>query len=152
MIIFNDNGFRLFLENIKPSKLKTPLKSAIRKSLGITKKAAKDNLKQVTPNYKKPDRWGLTLQGGIVVKVKKDALSGRVEIMSKSKTNNFKLKFFENGTTERHNKTRKNAFRGSIKATNFFSNAVNQTKSKVDESLRKNLDESLHRAFIKYAR
>jgi len=150
MIKFNDNGFINFLNNVKPTKLKSPLKSAIRKSLNIIKKSAKSNLKQVTPNYNKKDKYGLTLQDGIVVKVDKDALSGRAEIISKGRKNNFKLKFFENGTASRY--TKKKSFRGSMKATGFFSSAVNSTKSKVDESLKKNLEDSLNKAFQKYAK
>ena len=45
---FDDGGFRYFLQNVKGSKLKTALKSGVRKSLGIVKKQAVSNLKQIS--------------------------------------------------------------------------------------------------------
>ena len=47
-MILNDGGFTFFLENVKGSKLKTALKSGIRKSLNIVKKKATQNLKTIT--------------------------------------------------------------------------------------------------------
>ena len=43
-MILKDGGFTFFLENIKCSKLKSALKSGIRKSLNIIKKTATQNL------------------------------------------------------------------------------------------------------------
>lgn len=149
-IRFDDNGFSIFLNEVRPNKIKSALKSGMRKSLGIIKRQAVSNLRQVTPNYKKKDKWGLTLQGGILVKVNKDGLGGRAEIMGRGGKANFKLKFFENGTKTR--KTRKGYNRGQMKTTPFFTPAVNSTKSQVHEALQTNLDESLRRAYNKYAK
>lgn len=153
-IKFSDNGFHDFLQNAKPSQLKSALKAGLRKSLNIIRKQARTNLRAVTPAYNKKDKWGLTLQGGIIVKVKKDGLGGRAEIISRSKNANFKLKFFENGTAERFVKTKngKRASRGAMKATPFFTPAVQSTKGAVHSSLQENLDVSLKKAFDKYTK
>ena len=45
---FSDGGFKKFLEEVRPSKLKGALRSAIRKSLNIIKKKTIQNMKAIT--------------------------------------------------------------------------------------------------------
>lgn len=172
---FDDNGFRFFLQNVKGSKIKTALKSGLRKSLNIVKKKAVENLKAVKfKNGKTLDTKGEVLfknsygslyvaapfSKGVVVKLKKDGSSGRVQIITKSTDKNWNpiLKMMEASKGKRETsgnshkgikKGRKAHSTGSIAHT-FFTSAVNATKSQVQQSLQKNLDEAINRAREKF--
>jgi hypothetical protein len=174
-MILQDGGFTFFLENIKGSKLKTALKSGVRKSLNIVKKKAASNLKAIKfKNGKHLDinsdvvfknsygtKYNVApFKKGIVVKVKKDGSGGRVEIITKQTDNNWNpiLKMIEASKGERKTtgnshkgikKGRKAHSTGSIGAT-FFTNAVQSTKSEVQRSLQKNLEDSIMRAKEKF--
>ena len=67
---------------------------------------------------------------------------GKVHIMSE-----FRLKFFEKGTNERH--TRKGWKRGSITPKWFFRNAVNQKGKEAVDNLDENIRESIMKAWNK---
>lgn len=67
---------------------------------------------------------------------------GKVHIMSE-----FRLKFFEKGTNERH--TRKGWNRGSITPKWFFRSAVSQRGKEAVDNLDENIRESILKAFNK---
>ena len=100
----DDGKFTFFLQNVKGNKLKTALKSGLRKSLGIVKKKAVQNLKGITfKNGKNLDtsrnvffknsygNWyaAAPFSKGVVIKLKKDGSSGRVEIITKHSDKNW---------------------------------------------------------------
>lgn len=172
-----DYGFEKWLDNIQPTKLRTALRAGLRKSLNIITKQAKKNLKGVTKNYNRGNnKWNLKLIKGIVTKIYKNDkynITGVSEIIGKGKGADFRLKFFELGTKERYIKSKttkpythkkgykKNSFgkkstkfgyRGKMKATPFFTPAVNSKKEEVEQSMEKNFQEALERAFKNYVK
>ena len=165
-MILKDGGFQFFLENIKGSKLKTALKSGIRKSLNIIKRKAVSNLKQV--NFKKgsidvnkpikfKNNYGTvynlpSFKQGIMVKVFKDGSGGRAEIIGRGKNYNLILPMIENSKGIRRTKGRNNRKEHSTGTIghNFFSSAIESTKNKVHESLQKNLEDAIIRAKNKF--
>lgn len=173
--IQDDGKFMFFLENIKGTKLKTALKSGVRKSLNIVKKEATKNLKALTfKNGKNLDvnkevdfknRYGnwyaaAPFKKAIVIKLKRDGTGGRVAIMTKSTDKNWNpiLKMIEASKGERKTsgnshqgikQGRKPHSTGSIQHT-FFTNAVQSTKHEVHNSLQKNLEDAIMRAKDKF--
>lgn len=165
-MILKDGGFQFFLENIKGGKLKSAMKSAIRKSLNIVKKKATQNLRglefksgklNINDVIKFKNNYGTTytlppFKNGIMVKPFKDGSGGRVEIIGKGKNYNLILPMIENGKGERFTKgknNRKAHSTGSISHT-FFTSAVQETKTKVHESLEKNLHDAIMKAKDKF--
>ncbi len=171
----DDGKFTFFLQNVKGNKLKTALKSGLRKSLGIVKKKAVQNLKGITfKNGKNLDtsrnvffknsygNWyaAAPFSKGVVIKLKKDGSSGRVEIITKQSDKNWNpiLKMIEASKGKRETtgnshqgikQGRKAHSTGSIGHT-FFTNAVQSTKSQVQQSLQKNLEDAINRAKEKF--
>lgn len=157
---FDDGGFSYFLQNIKGSKLKQALKSGLRKTLNIIKQKATQNLKAVSfksgsVSVDKPilftNKQGAkyvlpSFRKGIMTKVSKDGTSGRVELIGKGSNYNPILKMIEAGKGTRQTKHHST---GSITHT-FFSNAVTETKDKVQSSLQKHLDDAINKAHDKW--
>lgn len=168
----DDKRFLFWLENIKGTKLKSALKSGIRKSLNIIKKQAVSNLQTIRwKNGRSVDiskevifknKYGTLYEvapfkKAVVIKVKKNGLGGRIEIITKNTDKNWNpiLKMMENAKgTHRETdgnshqgikKGRKAHSTGSIKRT-FFSEAIKKTRSEVHNSLQKNLDDAIMRA------
>lgn len=171
-MILNDGGFKFFLENIKGSKLKSALKSGIRKSLNIIKRKALSNLKQVkfktgqldvNSEIKFKNNQGVrytlpSFKNGIMVKVFRDGSGGRTEIIGRGKNYNLILPMIENGKGNRSTKgssnglfktARKAHSTGSI-SHNFFSNAIQSTKEQVHDSLQDNLEKAINKAKEKF--
>lgn len=171
----DDGNFTFFLQNVKGSKLKTALKSGLRKSLNIIKKKAVENLKGISFKNGKTLNTNETVvftnsygnryvvapfSKGVVVKLKKDGSSGRVQIITKDTDKNWNpiLKMIEASKGERFTTGnshkgvkggRKAHSTGSIAHT-FFTNAVQSTRSQVQENLQKNLDEAINKAREKF--
>ena len=174
---FDDGGFRYFLQNVKGSKLKTALKSGIRKTLGIIKKEAVKNLKAIsfkngtklnaTEKVLFKNKYGTPyivapFSKGVVVKMKKDGSKGRVEIITKDTDKNWNpiLKMMEASRGKRQTdgnshtgrkQGRKAHSTGSIAHT-FFTNAVKSTQTEVQRSLQENLEDAIMRAKEKFNR
>lgn len=152
---FFDNGYLEFIRTIATDKDKVNVyKAAIRRSLRIIQKQAKDNLKSITPNYNRGDnQWGLKLINGILIKMNKNTNNGdtvgRIEIMGNGKKNDFRLKFFENGTKKRTIKKNK-ANRGKMPITPFFTPAVESKQSEVENSLKLFIRENLIKKYEKF--
>ena len=171
----DDKGFTFFLQNVKGGKIKSALKSGLRKSLNIIKKKAVTNLKGITfKNGKSLNTTEKVLfknsygslyiaapfSKGVVVKLKKDGSSGRVEIITKDTDKNWNpiLKMMEASKGKRETsgnshqgikRGRKAHSTGSISHT-FFTNAVQSTKSELQQSLQKNLDDAINKARDKF--
>lgn len=174
-MILKDGGFTFFLQNIKAGKLKTALKNGVRKSLNIIKKQATSNLKAITfkngkhldvnkevtfKNSYGTEYYAAPFRKAIAVKVFKDGSGGRAEIIHRDTDKNWNpiLKMMEVSKGER--KTSGNSHQGIKRgrkahstgtiAHTFFSNAVESTKTKVHDSLEKNLHEAIIRARNKF--
>ena len=170
-MILEDGGFKFFLENVKGGKLKSALKSGVRKSLNLIKKQALTNLKSIkfkkgNLNVNEPIKFknsnGSTytlpsFKQGIMVKVFKDGSGGRAEIIGKGKNHNLILPMIEAGKGDRETKgkvnlskkARKSHSTGSISHT-FFTSAVQSTINDVHNSLQKNLEDAIKRARDKF--
>lgn len=116
-------------------------KNALRKAGRILQKETKIQLRSVVGkaiNHK--NRWnGKTLGSGVKMKVDKKATEAKVHIMG-----DFRLKFFELGTTTRQ--LRKNgANRGRMKAAHFFKTAKDKTERIIFDNINQMVEESITR-------
>ena len=171
----DDSGFKFFLENVKGSKLKSALKSGLRKSLNIIKKQAVTNLKaikfksgkqlnvneQVTFKNNYGTKYiAAPFKKAVAVKLFKDGSGGRAEIVHRPTDKNWNpiLKMMEVSKGERktsgnshqgRKQGRKAHSTGSIAHT-FFTTAVNSTKSQVQSALQKGLEDAINKAKEKY--
>lgn len=130
---------KMFAEFDEKLRKKT-FKTALTKSANILKKQAITNLSAIVKDVNKVDKWGNSFKKGITVKVSKKGMAAKVHIMK-----NFKLKFFELGTTERQTTTfrrkklKKERNTGSIKAYKFFTLAQTQVEKQCFDSLQQHL-------------
>ena len=120
---------------------KNVYKNALRKAGRILQKETKTQLRSVVGkaiNHK--NRWnGKTLGNGVKMKVDKEATEAKVHIMG-----DFRLKFFELGTTTRQ--LRKNgANRGRMKAAHFFKTAKDKTEHAIFDNINQMVEESITR-------
>jgi hypothetical protein len=156
VIQVDDSQVLLLFERLSQNKMKAAYKKTLGKSAMILVKQARVNLKKVTSRYNsnatnKAHGWNYkvskagkvnfsTLQQGIRYKVSKNGMAAKVNIMA-----DFRLKWFEMGTDERSLKgmKRHGAFRGSMKATHFFTDAKKETETQIfammDETLRQSI-------------
>ena len=162
---FDDGGFTYFLQNIRGSKLKQALKSGLRKTLNIIKQKAAQNLKAVSfksgsvsvdkailfTNNQGAKYVLPSFRKGIMTKVSKDGTSGRVELIGRGDNYNPILKMIEAGKGDRKTKGKKGKSHstGSITHT-FFTDAVTETKDKVQTALQKHLDDVINKAHEKW--
>lgn len=116
--------------SLQPKKQVKVYKDAVRNALRPLQKQTKTNLrKEMGKVANKKDKYGQSLNQGVKMQVYKDGNGGNVNILS-----NFKLKWFEMGTSER--RTRKGYGRGRIKALDFFKNA----RQTMENEMKKLLD------------
>ncbi|WP_455671694.1 hypothetical protein [Phocaeicola sp.] len=129
---------------------KKAIKAALRKSVLIIRKQAQTNLISAIPSAKtKGEHNGKVfkpLKNEINITVYKNASGARVDMIDRRKNGSraYILRFFNQGTEERA--TKKGHNRGSIKATNFFANAVAAKKTEAEKSLEKNIIEMIQKA------
>jgi len=131
---------RMFSE-LNSRQQKNVYKNALRKAGRILQKETKTQLRSVVGkaiNHK--NRWnGKTLGNGVKMKVDKEATEAKVHIMG-----DFRLKFFELGTTTRQ--LRKNgANRGRMKAAHFFKTAKDKTERAIFDNINQMVEESITR-------
>lgn len=131
---------RMFSE-LNSRQQKNVYKNALRKAGRILQKETKTQLRSVVGkaiNHK--NRWnGKTLGNGVKMKVDKEATEAKVHIMG-----DFRLKFFELGTTTRQ--LRKNgANRGRMKAAHFFKTAKDKTEHAIFDNINQMVEESITR-------
>ena len=138
--------------NLNNNERKKAIKAALRKSAYIIRKQAQTNLVNAVPATKTKGigRNGeiyKPLKNEIAIMVFRNASEARISLLDRRKKGSraYILKFFENGTKERtkgHN-------RGSIKATNFFSNAANSKMAEAEKSLEQNIIDMIKKAASK---
>ena len=139
------------LANLSFKKMNKAYKTGMQKSLDPILKQTKVNLRSSgIRNVNKPyigkngKKYKSMMQGvktSVYIGNTEDSY-GKVHIM-----NEFRLKWFEKGTTIR--KTRKGWDRGSIAPKWFFRNAVNQRSQEAVDTLDDNIRESILKAWNK---
>lgn len=130
--------------SLEMKKQKKAVSGALRGAMSVLTSRARRNLKRAIKNANRVTlngRFkGFTPTKGIKWKVAKDGFSIKVNILSDPR-----LKWFELGTKVRYTrgKRRKLHSTGSIKPTNFFSNAKRDTESKVIQQLNESLEKQI---------
>ena len=131
---------RMFSE-LNSRQQKNVYKNALRKAGRILQKETKTQLRSVVGkaiNHK--NRWnGKTLGNGVKMKVDKEATEAKVHIMG-----DFRLKFFELGTTTRQLRNN-GANRGRMKAAHFFKTAKDKTEHAIFDNINQMVEESITR-------
>ena len=135
------------LDRLNDDEAKKAIKSALRRSILIIRKQAQENLvSAVTDAEFSSTKNGSTfkpLKNEINIAVYRNASGARVDLIDRRKKGSraYMLKWFESGTKERA--TKKGANRGSINASHFFSNAVKSKQKEAEDSLEKNIIDSI---------
>lgn len=135
------------LTQLNDKEAKKAIKAAIRKSALIIRKAAQSNLVSYFPSANKSTtKKGVSykpLKNDINLAVYRDAGGARIDLLNKRKpgARSYVLRFIEFGTKERA--TKKGANRGTMKAYNFFSDAIAAKKSEAENTLEQNIIDSI---------
>ncbi|MDD3038260.1 hypothetical protein [Bacteroides sp.] len=138
------------LDRLNDDEARKTIKSALRKSILIIRKQAQDNLvSAVTDAEFASTKNGVSykaLKNEINLAVYRNASGARVDMIDRRKKGSraYMLKWFESGTKERA--TKKGANRGNIKVSHFFSNAVKTKQKEAENSLEKNIIDSIMKA------
>lgn len=141
------------LKQLNDKDAKKAIKSAIRKSALIIRKEAQSRLVSLIPNASRSvSKRGTTykpLKNDINLAVYRDAGGARIDLLNKRKkgARAYVLRFIEFGTTERA--TKKGANRGTVKAYNFFSDAINAKKKEAEDALQQNILGSINKVINK---
>lgn len=145
---------RLF-SNLTGKEMQRARTKAVKSAANILVNATRKSLRRITKEYNKPNRWnGKTLQSGIQRSDKtEDKETVKVHIMG-----DFRLKFFELGTEQRHNKCKAEVKRrssrrtldkprntGVMKAKYFFRDAKNQSEKKCFDEMERLLNISIQK-------
>ena len=141
------------LTQLNDKDAKKAIKSAIRKSALIIRKEAQNRLVSSIPNASKSvSKKGTTykpLKNDINLAVYRDAGGARIDLLNKRKkgARSYVLRFIEFGTVERA--TKKGANRGTMKAYNFFGDAINAKKKEAEDALQQNILDSINKVISK---
>ena len=141
------------LTQLNDKDAKKTIKSAIRKSALIIRKEAQNRLVSLIPNASKSvTKKGTTckpLKNDINLVVYRDAGGARIDLLNKRKkgARAYVLRFIEFGTVERA--TKKRANRGTMKAYNFFSDAINAKKKEAEDALQQNILDAINKVINK---
>lgn len=126
--------------------------TVLRKAANILRKQTITNLRQVVKRTRSKNRWnGKTLESGVRIKIAKSAQAAKVHIMS-----DFRLKFFEMGTSDRQvtkvkgKKLKKARYTGKIEPKRFFQKAKQTTETQVFNSIEQHLIEVIKKINNKY--
>jgi hypothetical protein len=148
----NDKNVLEMLMNFSPKMLKQLSRRSLKKALGILARATRSELKRTVNGTMVKHTWNngksSSMNNGVRVHVWKDADKASVHIMG-----DFRLKFFELGTRERHIKKPKsinipsqgqfiriahdNTNRGMIEARHFFKTARAKKEKEVTDAMDK---------------
>lgn len=141
------------LDRLNDDEARKAIKSALRKSILIIRKQAQENLVNAVDRAEfGGTKNGVSfkpLKNEINIAVYRNASGARVDLLDRRKKNSraFMLPFFESGTQKRtayeKSATHKPANRGSINASHFFSNAVKTKQKEAENSLEKNIINSI---------
>lgn len=137
------------LTALNDQEAKRAIKAGLRKSALIIRKQVQSNLISVVPGAGHSSTGHKPLKNEINIAVYRNASGARVDLLDKRRKGSraFMLKFFEAGTKERA--TKKGANRGSINASYFFKSAVESKKAEAEQSLERNILESINKVIAK---
>lgn len=137
------------LAALNDQEAKKGIKSGLRKSAGLIRKQAQKNLVSAFPGTGRSRTGRKPLKNEINIAVYRNASGARVDLLDKRRKGSraFMLKFFEAGTKERA--TKKEANRGSINASYFFKSAVEAKKGEAEQSLERNILDSIKKVIAK---
>lgn len=135
------------LTQLNDKEAKKAIKAAIRKSALIIRKGAQNNLVSLFPSANRSvTKKGVThkpLKNDINLAVYRDAGGARIDLLNKRKkgSRSYILRFIEFGASDRA--TKKGANRGTMKAYNFFSDAITAKKSEAESTLEQNIIDAI---------
>lgn len=138
------------LKRLNDKEANKAISSALRKSILIIRKQAQGNLvSTVTDAEFSTTKNGVSfkpLKNEINIAVYRNASGARVDLIDRRRKGSraYMLKWFESGTKERA--TKKGANRGSINASHFFSDAVKSRQKEAENTLEKNVIDSIMKA------
>jgi len=141
------------LTQLNDKEAKKAIKSAIRKTALVIRKAAQSNLVSFFPLANSPAvKNGVShkpLKNDINIAVYRNASGARIDLLDsrKKKSRAYILRFIELGTGSRATKKGKN--RGSMKAYNFFSDAVSAKKAEAESVLEQNILSAINKVINK---
>lgn len=141
------------LTALNDQEAKKGIKAGLRKSAGVIRKQAQGNLVSIVPGAARSSTKGSVtykpLRNEINIAVYRNASGARVDLLDKRRKGSraFMLKFFEAGTKERA--TKRGANRGSINASYFFKSAVEAKKGEAEQSLERNILDSIKKVIAK---
>ena len=149
---FDARQLESMFAELAPRRRKQVFRAALNQSSNILIREARKGLKGVVEDPRSPNNWnGKTLQAGIKKSVARDAKSVKIHLMG-----DFRLKFFELGTsdryTKRHTKSRggKGGARGKNTASYFFRNAKQATEKRIFEEIDERIEKQVIRINNKY--
>lgn len=169
-IQFDASRFYDFVAQMDRKALNKAERDALRKSVGVTARATRRNLRARWPKSSST-RGGGRPSAGVIANVQKSTggqLYGQVHIMGNGRSNSrgYLLRFFEKGTDDRFALVRSRAYRGRtvdelraagmgwrgrIKPKWFFKDAVNSTKSEVFGDMRDRMEDAVVKQWAKSA-
>lgn len=142
-------------QDLYPSKQKAVYRTALRKGADVLIKNTRENLKGAVSGsiYKKRPNQKYSMAGGVRRSgTDRDATFISVHIMG-----NYKLKWFEKGTTNRYTlnrngrrKYKAGVYRGKMTGKYFFKNAIDMSEKQVYEIFDKELVEAIIKITSKY--
>lgn len=129
---YSDGGLSELLKDLKGKEFRRVEKKAMRRGASVIKRQTISNFKKELPAATQPsEKYSDRLIDAIRSTVFEEGneVFFKVHILGSRKKDSgtFRARFFEKGTKERDGDGH---YRGSIKATNFFGDAVSQTSSK----------------------
>lgn len=129
---YSDGGLSELLKDLKGKEFRRVEKKAMRRGASVIKRQTISNFKKELPAATQPsEKYSDRLIDAIRSTVFEEGneVFFKVHILGSRKKDSgtFRARFFEKGTKEREGDGH---YRGSIKATNFFNDAVSQTSSK----------------------
>lgn len=129
---YSDGGLSELLKDLKGKEFRRVEKKAMRRGASVIKRQTISNFKKELPAATQPsEKYSDRLIDAIRSTVFEEGneVFFKVHILGSRKKDSgtYRARFFEKGTKEREGDGH---YRGSIKATNFFGDAVSQTSSK----------------------
>ena len=128
---YSDGGLTKTLESLQGKDFRRMEKKAMRRGASVIKRQTVSNFKKELPaatqsSEKYSDRLIDAVRSTVYEENNEVYFSVHVMGSRKKDSGTFRARFFEKGTKERDGDGH---YRGSIKATNFFSNAVSFSKN-----------------------
>ena len=148
---YSDGGLMKCLEALSGKEIRRIEKKAMRKGAAAIKRQAVSNLKKDVPGSSRSSgKYSDKLTDAIRSTVYEEGneIMFKTHIMGTRGKNSgtFRTRFFEKGTRERNSDGHN---RGSIKATNFFSEAVSQSSQKAYNAINQTFTDEVQKLIDK---